>query len=59
MEIINSLSDSISVDSLGMTLPSIEIVAQLPEKSFIDHLYSAATVVIALANLFLVIYIFL
>lgn len=58
MEIINALSDSILIDSLGITIPKIEVTAQLPEKSIIEHVYSFATVVIALVNLFLVIYIF-
>ncbi len=41
-----------------MTESATEIFCQFPKKSFLDHLYSASTVVIAVANLFLVLYIF-
>ncbi|GET34641.1 hypothetical protein PbJCM13498_35040 [Prolixibacter bellariivorans] len=58
MELINALSNSLLNDSLGTSIPKIEVIAQLPEKSLIEHLYSSATVIIALANLLLVIYIF-
>ncbi|MGD2034990.1 MAG: hypothetical protein PVF73_08035 [Bacteroidales bacterium] len=59
MEILNSLSDSLIVDTLGLTLPNIEVVAQFPKKSTLEHIYSAATVVIAIVNLILIFYIFL
>lgn len=58
MELINALSDSLLIDSLGVTIPKIEVVALLPKKSIIEHVYSSASVFIAFVNILLVIYIF-
>ena len=57
------MKDTISIDSLsaGVSENSIEyinVIAQLPEKTAYEQIYAAATVLIALANVGLLIYIF-
>lgn len=58
MEILNALTNSLLVDSLDITIPRIEVIAELPDKSLLQRIYYFAMIIIALANVFLVIYIF-
>lgn len=52
------LSDSISVDSLKNSIQTIKVIAQFPEKSIFENIYLIATVLIAIVNVSLIIYIF-
>lgn len=58
MAIEKLLSDSISVDSLKNSIQTIKVIAQFPEKSFLENIYLIATILIAIVNVSLIIYIF-
>lgn len=53
------LQDSILIDSVQPAIHFLKIVAQLPEKSTLEKVYTFATVLIAIINVLLFIYVFI
>lgn len=52
------LMDSIPSELFERSVNNIRLIAELPEKTFLEHLFSFSTLIIAIANAFLVYYIF-
>lgn len=58
MAVEKTLCDSISLVSLKNPVQTIKVIAQVPEKSTLENIYFIATIIIAIVNVSLIIYIF-